>query len=159
MKSLTFLSISSLAALIASTPDHWQSVSSVLCTDAPAQTVTITQPCAPCQTGVPGSGPGTGTGGNGGNGGNGGSGGNGGNGSGVGGGDGGNGGNGGNGGPGGNGGNGGVVTVTVSVTETITTTAVPDTTTTPPDISTTTTVNPPQKTFNVSPVLNLLGCR
>ena len=153
MKSLALLSISSLAALVVSAPDHFQSVSkdidisfvgrytdsfqvpSVLCTDVPAQTVTMTQDCAPCQTGVPpGSGSGSGNG---------------------------------DGTSSGSGSTGGseTVTVTATVTETVTTTVVPDTTTMPPSsssttatlsvtdittISTTTTSGPvSQQTFNV----------
>ena len=115
MKSFALLSISSLAALVVSSPDHFQSVPSVLCTDVPAQTVTITQDCAPCQetgaqTGAPGSGSGSGNGDGTGSG---------------------------NGSTGGS----GVVTVTATVTETITTTVAPDTVTITMTPSSTTTLS------------------
>lgn len=56
MKPLILLTISSLAALVASNPDHFQTVPSIICTDPPTQTVTVTQDCAVCQTVIPGSG-------------------------------------------------------------------------------------------------------
>ncbi|MCJ1439184.1 hypothetical protein MMC27_008575 [Xylographa pallens] len=62
MKVLTIITLSSLAISISASPDHFQSVSSILCTDAPAMTVTITEQCAPGQTAVTTMSPGKGAG-------------------------------------------------------------------------------------------------
>lgn len=59
MKSFALFALSSLAIFAAATPDHIQTV---LCTDAPIQTVTVTAPCAPGQTPVTGGGSGSGSG-------------------------------------------------------------------------------------------------
>ncbi|MCJ1475426.1 Mucin-21 [Lambiella insularis] len=57
MKSFAIVALTTFAAISSASPDHFQSVSSVLCTDAPAQTVTVTEQCAPQQTAGTGSGP------------------------------------------------------------------------------------------------------
>ncbi|MCJ1314989.1 hypothetical protein MMC15_000303 [Xylographa vitiligo] len=49
MKAFAIVALSTLATVISASPDHFQSVSSVLCTDSPAMTVTITEQCAPGQ--------------------------------------------------------------------------------------------------------------
>lgn len=57
MKSFAIVALISLATIISASPDHFQSASSVLCTDAPVQIVTITEQCASQQTIATGSGP------------------------------------------------------------------------------------------------------
>ncbi|MCJ1397315.1 hypothetical protein MMC11_000507 [Xylographa trunciseda] len=46
MKAFAIIALSSLITIISASPDHFQSVSSVLCTDAPAMTVTVTERCS-----------------------------------------------------------------------------------------------------------------
>ena len=45
MKTLAFIAFSGLVAFAFAAPDHFQTVPSVLCTDVPAQTITVTKEC------------------------------------------------------------------------------------------------------------------
>ena len=45
MKTSAFIALSGLVAVASAAPDHFQSVPSVLCTDVPAQTITVTKDC------------------------------------------------------------------------------------------------------------------
>ncbi|MCJ1416409.1 hypothetical protein MMC32_002744 [Xylographa parallela] len=62
MKVLILVTLSSLALIISASPNHFQSVSSVLCTDVPVVTVTIAEQCAPGQTAISTTSPGEGAG-------------------------------------------------------------------------------------------------
>ncbi|MCJ1378315.1 hypothetical protein MMC17_001412 [Xylographa soralifera] len=52
MKVFAIIALAPFAMIVSASPDHFQSVSSVLCTDAPETTVTIIEQCAPGQTAV-----------------------------------------------------------------------------------------------------------
>ncbi|MCJ1294790.1 hypothetical protein MMC34_006348 [Xylographa carneopallida] len=50
MKSFTLTALSSLVTIISASPDHFQSVPSILCTDVPPVTITVIEQCASLQT-------------------------------------------------------------------------------------------------------------